>query len=71
MDPRPIGQYLVAERRIKPSDLEKALRIQAGRGGQTPKPRLGVILFQMGVVDPQDLAMALIKQKRDRVCSNG
>lgn len=67
MDIKPIGQYLVADKHLAPSALDKALKIQATRKNEPNKPRIGIILFQIGAITPEDLAVELLKQKRDRV----
>lgn len=67
MNIKPIGQYLVADKHLAPSALDKALRIQASKKDEPNKPRIGLILFQIGAITPEDLAVELMKQKRDRV----
>ena len=67
MEIRPIGQYLVSDRHLAQSALDKALRIQATTKNGWNRPRNGMILYQKGAVTPEDLAVELMKQKRDRV----
>ena len=62
-----LGEYLIAEKRITPDQLEKALELQANelQGGQAPL--IGNVLMQLGAVNEQDIAFALEKQERDRM----
>jgi hypothetical protein len=62
-----IGEYLIADGRIMPAQVQKALEIQADsiQGGHIPL--LGTILVQMGAINEQDLAFALEHQERERM----
>jgi hypothetical protein len=62
-----IGEYLIAEKRITPNQLEQALETQANRlqGGQAPL--IGNILLEMGAVNENDITFALDQQERDRM----
>jgi hypothetical protein len=62
-----IGEYLIAESRIRPDQLQRALKIQANatRGGR--RPLLGTVLVLMGAINQQDLAFTLEEQERERM----
>ncbi len=66
MEPKLIGEYLLAEKKITNDQLQAALERQANsiQGGHMPL--LGTILVEMGAVSDHDLAAALEKQERDR-----
>ncbi len=64
--PRLIGEYLVAEKKITPEQLQQALEIQAGSTKGGHMPLLGTILVEMGAVEERDLTAALERQARDR-----
>ncbi len=65
--PKLIGEYLIADNRITPEQLQKALELQANsiQGGRMPL--LGTVLVQMGALHQHDLAFALEAQARDRM----
>ncbi len=64
--PKLIGEYLLAEKKITPDQLQRALETQANsiQGGHMPL--LGTILVEMGAVEERDLTAALERQARDR-----
>ncbi len=66
MHRKPIGQYLIEEKRLNPVQLEKALQIQAARKGDRHPPFIGMILVWMGVIKEHDITIALAEQQRDR-----
>ncbi len=61
-----IGEYLIAEKKITPDQLQSALEIQANsiQGGRMPL--LGTILVELGAVDERDLTETLARQERER-----
>ncbi len=64
--PKLIGEYLIAEKKITPEQLQRALEAQANsiQGGRMPL--LGTVLVEMGAVEERALAEALVRQERDR-----
>lgn len=62
-----IGEYLIADGRITPAQVQKALEIQAESIQSGHIPLFGTILVQMGAVNEQDLAFALEHQERERM----
>ncbi len=67
MEKKMLGQYLLEDKLIDNSQLQKALETQANSlsGGNTPL--LGTVLVQMGAVKEQDVTFELEKQERDRM----
>ena len=64
--PKLIGEYLIAEKKITPDQLQKALETQANsiQGGRMPL--LGTVLVEMGALQERALTEALERQERDR-----
>jgi len=58
--PRPLGEMLVREGRIKPEDLADALQKQAAAHGQ----KLGEIVVRQGLASAEDVERVLAKQKK-------
>jgi hypothetical protein len=65
--PKMIGEYLTAEKKITPEQLQKALQLQANSIQSGRMPLIGTVLVQMGALNDQDLAFALEAQERDRM----
>lgn len=56
---KPLGEILVERGKLKPADLQKALRLQEE---SEEKERLGSLLVKLGMVVEQDMVQALAKQ---------
>ena len=67
MDKQHIGEYLVAEGKITPAQLDRALQIQATQANGTHLPLIGTVLVGMGVIRTDDITFALADQERDRM----
>lgn len=63
-DPSKIGEILVKGGALTPAELEEALRLQSGK--TEPRPRLGDILVNEGMVPKEVVDAALEKQKSAR-----
>lgn len=66
MTRRPIGEYLVAGKKISLQELEQALYIQSRRAQVGTKPMLGTVLLEMWRISEQDLRKALDEQMHER-----
>ncbi len=64
--PKLIGEYLIAEKKITPEQLQRALELQANsiQGGRMPL--LGTILVESGALDERALTETLEHQERAR-----
>ncbi len=64
--PKLSGEYLVAEGKITPVQLQKALEIQANSIVGGHMPLIGTVLVQMKAVEERDLVKTLERQAADR-----
>ena len=55
--PQRLGEILVADDKLNPDDLERALRLQPDSGD-----RIGIILIKLGMVSERDMVEALSRQ---------
>jgi hypothetical protein len=64
---KPIGEYLVEERKITRDQLMQSLAMQANPVLGRSTPLLGTILVEMGALSQGELARALERQEADRM----
>ena len=62
--PQMLGEILIAQGKLDPVNLDRALKVQESAANATEAPeKLGSILTRMGMLSGRDLAEALAHQK--------
>jgi hypothetical protein len=67
MEGRLIGEYLISQRKLTPTQLQNALTRQAEQRHSGHMPLIGTVLVKMGAIRSDDLTFALAEQERDRM----
>lgn len=64
MEVKLLGEYLLEFGKVQPEDIQEALMLQAiHRDKNGGEPKIGDILIDMGVVDEEDISIALAEQE--------
>jgi mannitol/fructose-specific phosphotransferase system IIA component len=63
---RTIGEYLLEDGAVTPTQVEAALERQRAMAARGEKKRLGEILLEMGVITADQLQAAIDRQQLER-----